>query len=75
MLAAYAGTPLADVVGLFKEMEDSRGGSGLSFNDIAADRAGTRMGELAVSQQRTGGEENTAIDDDSKRKRYYASNT
>jgi hypothetical protein len=25
-----------------------RGGSGFSFNDLAADRAGTRFGELAV---------------------------
>lgn len=49
MLAAYAGTPLADAVGLYKEIEDARGGSGFSFNDIAADRAGRRMGELAVS--------------------------
>lgn len=51
LLAAYAGTPLADAVGLFKEMEDAKGGSGFSFNDIAADRAGTRMGELAVSSE------------------------
>jgi len=49
MLAAYAGTPLADAVGLYKEIADSRGGSGFSFNDIAADRAGLRMGELAVA--------------------------
>ncbi|MGY6276969.1 hypothetical protein [Methylomonas sp. MgM2] len=48
MLAAYAGTPLADAVGIYKEIEDARGGSGFSFNDIAADRAGRRMGELAV---------------------------
>lgn len=51
MLAAYSGTPLADAVGLYKEIEDSRGGSGFSFNDIAADRAGTRMGELAISNE------------------------
>lgn len=50
LLAAYSGTPLADAVGVFKEIEDSRGGSGFSFNDIAADRAGTRMGELAVDK-------------------------
>lgn len=49
MLAAYAGTPLADAVGLYKEIEDSKGGSGFSFIDLAADRAGRRMGELAVS--------------------------
>jgi hypothetical protein len=49
VIAAEAGTPLADAVGLWKEMADARrGGSGFSFNDLAADRAGTRFGELAV---------------------------
>ena len=48
-IAVAAGTPLADAIGLYKEVEDSRGGSGFSFNDIAADRAGTRFGELAVT--------------------------
>ncbi len=47
-IAAAAGSPLADAVGLYKEVDDSRGGSGFSFNDIAADRAGTRFGELSV---------------------------
>ena len=47
-LAATAGSPLADAVGLYKEVDDSRGGSGFSFNDIAADRAGTRFGQLAT---------------------------
>jgi hypothetical protein len=47
VLAAEAGTPLADAVGPYKEVDDSRGGSGSSFNDIAADRAGTRFGEMA----------------------------
>jgi hypothetical protein len=49
VIAAEDGTPLADAVGLWKEMADAkRGGSGFSFNDLAADRAGTRFGELAV---------------------------
>lgn len=48
-IAAAAGSPLADAVGLYKEVDDSRGGSGFSFNDIAADRAGTRFGELATT--------------------------
>ncbi|HYN60617.1 MAG TPA: hypothetical protein VET87_13850 [Rubrivivax sp.] len=49
VIAAEAGTPLADAVGLWKELADARrGGSGFSFNDLAADRAGTRFGELAV---------------------------
>ncbi len=47
-LAANAGGPLADAVGLYKEVADSRGGSGFSFNDIAADRAGTKFGEFAA---------------------------
>lgn len=51
-LAAEAGSPLADAIGLYKEVEDSRGGSGFSFNDVAADRAGTRFGELAVKAPR-----------------------
>ena len=48
-IAAYADTALSDVVGLYKEIEDSRTGSGFSFSDIAADRAGTRFGEKAVA--------------------------
>ena len=47
-LAATAGSPLADAVGLYKEVDDARRGSGFSFSDIAADRAGTRFGELAA---------------------------
>lgn len=48
-LAAKAGGPLSDAVGLYKEVIDSRRGSGFSFGDIAADRAGTRFGEKAVA--------------------------
>jgi hypothetical protein len=47
-LAATAGSPLSDVIGLYKEIEDSHGGSGFSFSDIAADRAGSHFGELAT---------------------------
>lgn len=47
-VAAEAGSPLADAIGVYKELEDSRGGSGFSFSDIGADRAGTRFGENAV---------------------------
>ena len=48
-LAAAAGTPLADAVGLYKELDDAEGGSGFSFNDLAADRAGTRLGALLLT--------------------------
>ena len=47
-LAAEGGNPLADAIGLYKEVADSRGGSGFSFNDLAADRAGTRFGQRAA---------------------------
>lgn len=43
-LAAEGGGPLADAIGLYKEVADARHGSGFSFRDIAADRAGTRLG-------------------------------
>jgi len=46
-IASEAGSPLADAIGVYKEIDDSRGGSGFSFNDIGADRAGTRFGEVA----------------------------
>ena len=46
-LSANTGGPFADAVGVYKEVADSRGGSGFSFGDIAADRAGSRLGELA----------------------------
>jgi hypothetical protein len=45
-LSANTGGPFADAVGVYKEVADSRGGSGFSFVDIAADRAGSRLGEL-----------------------------
>ena len=47
-LAASAGSPISDAVGLHKEIEDSRASSGFSFTDIAADRAGTRFGAYAA---------------------------
>jgi hypothetical protein len=50
LLAAEGSSPLADAVGVYKEAADARGGSGFSFNDIAADRAGMRFGERAVQE-------------------------
>ncbi len=48
-LAAVAGEALADSVGLYKEVSDTRGGSGFSFSDLAADRAGARFGVRATA--------------------------
>jgi hypothetical protein len=36
---------LSQAIGLYKEMLDSRGGSGFSFTDMAVNLAGTRFGE------------------------------
>lgn len=51
-LAIEGSSPLAAAVGLYKEVDDARQGSGFSFNDMAANRAGTRMGELALQNPR-----------------------
>ncbi|MDJ0739630.1 MAG: hypothetical protein QNJ91_07930 [Gammaproteobacteria bacterium] len=47
-LAARSDSALSDAVGLFKEINDTDSGTGFSFTDIAADRAGTRFGALAT---------------------------
>lgn len=47
-LTARGDSSLSNAVGLFKEISDTDQGSGFSFADIAADRAGTRFGALAV---------------------------
>jgi hypothetical protein len=47
-IAASAGAPMAEWAGVLKEISDARGGSGFSFSDLAADRAGTAFGRLAT---------------------------
>lgn len=47
-LTVSAGGGLANAAGLFKELDDSRGGSGFSFDDLLADKAGVRLAELAT---------------------------
>ncbi len=49
-LAAAGGSALANAIGVFKELDDSRGGSGFSFPDLLADRAGTRLATVAVGE-------------------------
>ncbi|KPF51133.1 hypothetical protein IP87_09280 [beta proteobacterium AAP121] len=49
-LAAEGTSPLSRAIGVYKELADARGGSGFSFNDMAANRAGIRLGELAVRE-------------------------
>lgn len=47
-LAATGGEGLSDMAGLYKELKDTQGGSGFSFTDLAADRAGSRLGEAST---------------------------
>ena len=53
-IAAEAGGPVAVLAGVYKELRDSRGGSGFSFVDLAADRAGTRFGARATADPDAG---------------------
>lgn len=47
-LSASGGSRLANAIGLAKEEEDVQSGSGFSFTDLAYDRAGVKLGELAT---------------------------
>jgi uncharacterized protein YfiM (DUF2279 family) len=50
-LAVEGGSPLTNAIGVFREVDDSRRtgtGKGFSFQDLVADRAGTRFGTLAA---------------------------
>ncbi|WP_020589855.1 hypothetical protein [Desulfobacter curvatus] len=47
-IAVSGGSKLSNLAGLSKEVDDSYGGSGFSFADLAADRAGVRLAELAT---------------------------
>jgi hypothetical protein len=47
-IAAAGGSVLADAIGAYKELDDSRGGSGFSFADLLADRAGVEFAVAAT---------------------------
>ena len=51
ILAISGHRAFADMIGLAKEFNDTHGGSGFSFIDLAADRAGALFGKLAVSSE------------------------
>lgn len=54
-LAASADPAIGQALGTWKELDDSlAGGSGFSFVDLAADRAGLRLGETAADPARAG---------------------
>lgn len=49
-ITVNAGGRLANAIGLIKEEEDAGKGSGFSFTDLAANRAGVRLGERATGE-------------------------
>lgn len=49
-LTVNGGSRLATAIGLIKEEEDANKGSGFSFTDLAANRAGVRLGERATGE-------------------------
>jgi hypothetical protein len=48
-LTVSGGSKFASFIGLAKEIDDSQTGSGFSFADLAADKAGVRFGEHAIA--------------------------
>jgi hypothetical protein len=52
-LAFAGGSGFSNAVGIFKEISDSRGGSGFSFADLAADLSGTRFGKLSTKSRQS----------------------
>jgi hypothetical protein len=50
-LTIVAAGRLSNVTGLFKEEKDSGGGTGFSFGDLLADRAGTTFAEFATHSE------------------------
>lgn len=46
-------TSVSNKIGLFKELLDSEGGSGFSFDDLMADRAGTKLAYLSTLDNET----------------------
>jgi hypothetical protein len=48
-ITASVNSQIAQVLGEEKEMRDAQNGSGFSFVDLTADKAGTRFGELATA--------------------------
>ncbi len=47
-IAAAGGGVVADSIGVFKELDDSRDGTGFSFPDLVADRSGVELARAAT---------------------------
>ena len=51
-LTAVANPKIAQLIGLEKEIDDSNGGSGFSFADLAADHAGVSISNMGLSSKK-----------------------
>lgn len=51
-IAVSSNSTVANEAGLYKELSDSKIGSGFSFADLAAGHAGTRFGEMTIRSSR-----------------------
>lgn len=49
--AVAGGGVFSNAIGLYKEVDDADGGSGFSFKDLAADKAGAQFGQAAVESE------------------------
>ncbi|NNJ92991.1 MAG: hypothetical protein HKP55_15045 [Gammaproteobacteria bacterium] len=47
-ISSHSNSLLSNLIGTGKEVSDADGGSGFSFDDLTADRLGTRLGKAAV---------------------------
>lgn len=52
-ITVSTGDAIADFLGLYKELGDSMGGSGFSFADMAANRAGVEIAKLAIGSSQS----------------------
>lgn len=60
-ITVNGGSRLANAIGLMKEEEDAGKGSGFSFTDLAANRAGVRLGERAMGSSAPAIQQNLSI--------------
>ena len=50
-ITSMADSSLAESIGFEKEVDDSNGGSGFSFTDLAADHAGIRLAQYSIENE------------------------
>lgn len=72
-MSATGNDKISDLIGLQKELEDSEKGSGFSFTDLAADRAGNYLGKISTLSAGYGDKFQTFMTTDKGERRYMVS--